>query len=272
MSLYSSQGASNMAGPFPGMDPYIECQGNWQDFHNSLIGEACNALGVQLPDGYVPRVDERIEVVGFSVPDEKSHRPDVLVARRDSPVRASRPSTRAVHTIKPVLIDVSDHDPEELRHTWLEIRRLPGMELVTVVEVLSPTNKSGIGRAEYLEKRKDFHSRKINLVEIDLLLGGRRVPMKKPLRRGHYFAVVARGDLLPTAEVYSWTLRDRLPLIPIPLCPPDADVALDLQELVGRVYDLGRYGLTLEHDQPLPPALTLFPKDRAWAEGVGRAS
>ena len=38
-----------MAGPFPGMDPYIEFQGNWQDFHNSLIGEMRSVLGHAFP-------------------------------------------------------------------------------------------------------------------------------------------------------------------------------------------------------------------------------
>ena len=265
-------GASKMAGPFPGIDPYVECQGNWPDFHSRLIVEASNALGIQLPDEYVPRVDERIEVVGFNALDEASYRPDILIAREQSAVKTGRPLTRVSHKIKPVLIDISDEDLEELRHTWLEIHRLPGMELVTVIEVLSPTNKSGIGRAEYLEKRKEFHSRKINLVEIDLLLGGHRVPMKKPLRRGHYFTIIARGANLPTAEVYSWTLRDPVPSIPIPLRPPDTDVFLDLQELVTRVYDLGRYSRTLHHDQPLPQTLALHPKDRAWAEAIGQAS
>ncbi len=76
-----------MAGPFPGMDPYIECQGSWPDFHSRLIAEACNALSVQLPDDYVPRVDERIELVDFVRPGETSYRPDVLVARRVTPAR-----------------------------------------------------------------------------------------------------------------------------------------------------------------------------------------
>jgi Protein of unknown function (DUF4058) len=71
--------------------------------------------------------------------------------------------------------------------------------------------------------------------------------------------------------VYSWSLRDRLPVIPIPLRPPDADVAIDLEELVGRVYDLGRYGRTLRHDEPLPQELSVHPEDKAWAEQIGRA-
>jgi Protein of unknown function (DUF4058) len=111
-----------MAGPFTGMDPYIECQGNWPDFHSRLIVEACNALGVQLPNDYVPRVAERIKVVSFNSPDEKSYRPDVLVARQGTPSVASSQLTGTEDTIKPLLIDVSDHDQEETRHTWPEIR------------------------------------------------------------------------------------------------------------------------------------------------------
>jgi hypothetical protein len=261
-----------MAGPFPGMDPYIECQGNWPDFHSGLIAEVRNALGTRLPDNYVARMGERIEVVSFDEADAGSYSPDVLVARRESSPTPVRPASgSAATTLEPVLIDVSDHDPEEIRHTWLEVRRLPDMELITVVEMLSPTNKTGVGRREYLEKRRELQSQKVNLVEIDLLMGGHRVPMKKPLPDGHYFVVVARGHRLPTAEVYSWSIRDRLPTVPIPLRAPDADVAIDLQELVGRVYDLGRYGRTLRHNQPLPQplAVLLHREDREWTEAIG---
>ena len=260
-----------MPSPFPGMDPYIEYQGNWQDFHNRLNAELCNALGVRMPDDYVARVDERIEVVGFDGPGGRSFLPDVLVARSENGGTRGRSSGgSAVATMEPILVDVIERDPEEIRHSWVEIRRLPGLELVTVIEVLSPVNKVGTARAEYLEKRDALHARKINLVEIDLLLGGHRVPTKPPLRAGHYFAVVARGPNLPTAEVYAWTLRDRVPPIPIPLRAPDPDVLIDLQELVDRIYDLGRYGRTLRHDLPLPEGVPLHADDRAWAEGASR--
>jgi len=119
---------------------------------------------------------------------------------------------------------------------------------VTVVEVLSPVNKAWPGRPSYLAKRDDLHARKINLVEIDLLLCGQPLPMKRRLSVGHYFAIVARCPSLPMAEVYRWSVRDRLPAIPIPLRAPDPDVPIDLNELVGRVYDLGRYRRTLHHD------------------------
>lgn len=38
-----------MAGPFPGMDPCLEFQSPWPDFHNGLIAEIRNELGERLP-------------------------------------------------------------------------------------------------------------------------------------------------------------------------------------------------------------------------------
>ena len=72
------------------------------------------------------------------------------------------------------------------------------------------------------------------------------------------------------AEVYRWSVRDRLPVIPIPLRPPSPDIPIDLNELVGRVYDLGRYRRTLHHDRPLPETMSLPPGDREWAQAIGQ--
>ncbi len=255
-----------MAGPFPGMDPYIESQGNWQDFHNRLITEMCNFLGVRLPDEYVVRVDESIEITGSDLNPETSYRPDVLVARHDRPESQERSGSlgSGMAAIEPVFNEVLERDPEEVRHTWVEIRRLPELELVTVIELLSPGNKSWPGRPSYLAKREELHAQKINLVEIDLLLGGQPLPMKERLDFGRYYVIVARGARLPVAAVYRWSLHDRLPTLPIPLRPPTPDVEMDLSELVTRVYDLGRYRRTLHHDRPLPDDLPLSPEEREW--------
>ena len=95
------------------------------------------------------------------------------------------------------------------------------------------------------------------------------MPMNPRIEAGGYYAVVARGTKLPTAEVYRWTVRDPLPPIPIPLRAPDADVRIDLAPLVSRVYTLGRYARTLRRDQPLPDNASLSPDDRA--RGLSRA-
>jgi hypothetical protein len=76
-----------MAGPFPGMDPYLEFQGSWPDFHNGLIAEIRNELGARLPGSYIARIDERIELVSAS-DEPRSFLPDVLVGRFEQ--RAAR--------------------------------------------------------------------------------------------------------------------------------------------------------------------------------------
>jgi hypothetical protein len=174
----------------------------------------------------------------------------------------------AVGLLEPDLVEVPYRELEEVKITWVEVLALPDLELVTSIEVLSPIHKSGHGRLTYLDKRDKLHAARINLVEIDLLLGGAPLPMKRRIAPGGYYAIVARGPRLPTAEVYRWSVRDPLPKLPIPLREPDPDVLIDLATLVSRVYDLGRYARTLRHSAPLPETTPLRPEDRAWVESV----
>ena len=91
----------------------------------------------------------------------------------------------------------------EVREWWIEISSLPELELMTVIEILSPSNKSGSGRSEYLQKRDALIDQPVNLVEIDLLLGGRPMPMGKNLPAGHYHAVVVMIPYAPKASDHS---------------------------------------------------------------------
>jgi hypothetical protein len=167
-----------------------------------------------------------------------------------------------------VAVPFPETHPEFIRQRRVEIRRLPELSLVTVIEVLSPDNKSGKGRGDYLAKRELLLEQAVHLVEIDLLLGGRRLPMGAALPSGDYYAFVARVERWPSCDVYAWTVRDRLPTIPIPLRLPDPDVSLDLAAPVHTAYDRGLYGRTTDYTVALP--LPLDQESRAWAEGVGR--
>jgi hypothetical protein len=257
-----------MPGPFPGMDPYIEWQSAWPDFHNGLIAEIRNELGATLPDSYIARVDERIEVATSASAPPSAFRPDLLVGHfhgeSAGPGTTSKMAPTA--TLEPTLVEILDRDPADLRITWVEIRALPELELVTAIEVLSPINKAWQGRQAYLDRRDKLHSSHVNLVEIDLLLGGTPLPMKQRIEPGGYYAIVARGPRLPLAEVYRWSVREPLPRLPIPLREPDQDLLIDLATLVSRVYLLGRYDRTLRHDATFPESTTLSPEDRAWIE------
>jgi len=56
------------------------------------------------------------------------------------------------------------------RHTFLEIRDCDNRQLVTVLELLSPSNKRpGPDREQYLAKRQQLLASSVHLVELDLL-------------------------------------------------------------------------------------------------------
>lgn len=158
----------------------------------------------------------------------------------------------------------------EVRNHWIEIRRLPKRTPVTVIEILSPTTKTGEGFAKYLRKRRATIRQKVHLVEVDLLLGGDRLPMEEPLPPGDYYALVSRSEERPESNVYAWTIRDPLPSIPIPLKRPDPDVSLDLGAHFATAYDRGRYGASIDYAGP--PSTLKKASDRAWADRTAKAA
>ena len=113
---------------------------------------------------------------------------------------------------------------------------------MTVIEILSPTNKTGSVRIDYIKKRKQWIRQPVNVVEIDLLLGGHRLPVRGFLPTGDYYAFVSRSNRRPNCDVYAWSIRRELPAIPIPLSIPDPDVLLDLRAVFAQTYDGAPYG------------------------------
>jgi hypothetical protein len=161
----------------------------------------------------------------------------------------------AIPVIVPTVVDVEVHE------RFLEVRDAESREVVTVVEALSPTNKRGpssAGRQQYLRKRRRVLRSSANLVELDLLRAGHRVPMGRSLPIADYYAIVSRPD----CEVYPVRLRERLPRIAFPL-RGDETVTLDLQAVLDTAFDRAGYDLSVDHDgDPVPP---LEADDRAWA-------
>jgi hypothetical protein len=107
-------------------------------------------------------------------------------------------------------------------------------------------------------------------MEIDLLRQGRRVPMRDPLPDTPYFVFLSRAEDRPVLEVWPIQLRDRLPVVPVPLLPGDSDAPLDLQAAFTAVYDAYSYDLSIDYTRP--PEIPLAGDDPAWAtrrlEGV----
>ncbi len=155
------------------------------------------------------------------------------------------------------------HQPlEEVRQGRIEILHRPDRSLVAVLEMLSPANKVGDGFADFCGKRQAILRKKTHLVELDLLLGGRRLPLSTPLPSGDYYVLISHADRRPDCEVYSWMLRQPLPTIPIPLKAPDQDVFVDLQEVFRQTYQRGRYAHSLRYGQA--PRGPMEEKDKRW--------
>ena len=92
------------------------------------------------------------------------------------------------------------------------------------------------------------------------------MPTAAPLPPCDYLALVSRASRRPTAEVWPVTIRQRLPVIPIPLAAPDPDVLLDLQAALDQVYDRAGYDYSLDYTAPL--VIPLPPEETAWLTGV----
>ena len=265
-----------MPSPFPGMDPYLEHPGYWRGFHGRMMYAIADQLLDRLPADYDADVDERVRLVEVDPSELESEGkrdvlPDVAVTRGGSRRAGPASAGAAVATAalpEPVVIPVLFEREE--RDRWIRILHRPDELLVSVIEVLSPTNKNSDGYEAYRVKRNAVLRQQVNLVEIDLLLGGRRMEPASLLPPGDYYALVGRAERPNERLAYPWFLRDRLPPVPVPLRLPDPDVRLDLAAAFTVAYDGGRYAQRLRYDEPTPAPLA--EEDRAWAEQVVRSA
>lgn len=248
-----------MPSPFPGIDPFIEDQ-EWSDFHPNFVVQLQAQLAPRIEPRYYVRVERRVYVEhpDYGEAERRDSRvPDVAIVADYGASRAPRAGGSAA--VLAVPMECVLPMPQERRESFLKIHATDTREVVTVLEVLSPSNKrrGGDGRREYLKKRDEVLRTVTHLVELDLLRGGERLPINPPVPPGDYYAVVSRCERRPLAEVYAWSLPDPLPIIAVPLLEGDNDVPLDLGAALTAVYDRARYQLSIDYavqlQSPLPP-------------------
>jgi hypothetical protein len=251
------------------MDPYLEPY--WGDVHTRLMVYAVDEIQEQLPGDLLARVEE-----GVSIDLEDGRRsaaPDVQVIERPEAGWGRESITGTVAVAEPLIVPVDD--PAMERHITI-IDRSSGDRVVTVIEVLSPTNKiPGDGREKYRRKQGDYVAAGVNLVEIDLVRSGIFSLAVSPNSIGKEYRtpyrVCVRRMMRPNeAEIYRAPLREPLPAIPIPLRPTDRDVTVNLQALLDLCYHKGRYDSAIDYSEdPDPP---LGPADARWADELLRAA
>jgi hypothetical protein len=238
------------------MDPYLEA--HWRDIHARLVIYASDTLQGLLPAPLRARVEESVLLETTQGIGDHPLFPDVRVVEY-APKRETRtPLGAGIVTAEPLIVDA---EPEPVSETYLEIiDRESGNRVVTVIEFLSPSNKSpGRNREQYLSKQRAVCASDANLVEIDLNRFGPHTlafplhHVKAPYRTG-YMTCVRRATRRAQAEVYLMPLSARLPVVKVPLRPEDADVPLDVQALVDQCYRNGGYEDTLNYAvDPDPP-------------------
>jgi hypothetical protein len=221
------------------------------------------ALAPQLRPRYYVALEERIYV---TEPEQRTFvgRPDVAVVASPETERMpqSPPSESPVLAVRVPLPDV-------VRETYLEVREAGTDYVITVFEVLSPTNKrAGRGRRIYEDKRMEVLTTRSHLVEVDLIRSGEPMPLIDDGRASEYHILVSRGDRRPNAILYPFGVRQPIPAFPLPLKAHDQEPMVDLGRLLHDLYDQASYDLRIDYtgdlDPPLPPA------DAAWADRLLR--
>lgn len=246
-----------MPTPFPGMDPYLEQRELWPNVHSRLIVALADDLAPRLRPRYYVAVEERTTRSG---PQEVTFalRPDVAVIGLDQLNEAAVSyRTGGALTVQVPL-------PEEIRETYLEIHNVAEKRVVTVVELLSPTNKrSGEGRRAYLEKRLALFGTATHLVEIDLLRAGWPMPMEGCPPDVDYRILISRASCRPRADLLVFGVREPIPSFSLPLLPGDDEPLVELNRLLHDLYDRAGFDLALDYSQPPDPPLS--GDDAAWA-------
>ena len=163
-----------MPSPFPGMDPFLEDPAVWKSFHQQLV----TALYQVLLPGLVDRYRARM-------------------------------GTRQYTSEVPLFTSMIREDHSE---DFVEIRHRADSRLVTLVEVVTPANRTTpAGRAAYLANREQALSGRAGVVEIDLVTQGK--PLLDFPRTGlpeyEYTVTVTRGVSPDRYEIYTTALPKR---------------------------------------------------------------
>ncbi|MDQ2828895.1 MAG: DUF4058 family protein [Chloroflexota bacterium] len=248
-----------MPSPFPGMDPYLERPDRWSGVHTRLIAVIGEMLARQVAPRFFVDSEDNVYILGLDDPAHSLVRPDLSVVEA---VSAGIPAAAHGRIAAPVILDLPA--PVEIRAPYLKVIDTVDRRVVTTIEVLSPVNKvsGSSGQRDFLRKRGHILNSSTHWLEIDLLRAGTRPPGIPS--RGDYDAALHRAGSLNRLDAWFVSLREPLPTVAVPLQPPFEDVPLDLQEVVGQVYDRYRYDTGIAYTEE-PPAPLLREADVAWA-------
>ena len=253
-----------MPSPFPGIDPYLENPAIWGSVHNKLISITQEFLAGLLEPKYYALEEERVYISDPLDPGYQVIAPDVFVSEQPAvPFLQLATKSQGVLTAPTQQVTLLE---TEIRDYYLVIRNKLTHKVVTIIEFLLPVNKtpSARGREEFIKKRREILASDVHWLEIDLLRAGQRDPWAAG--KSDYYVLLSRAEKRNRADLWLFTLRQPLPVLPVPLQPPDPDIPLPLGEILQAVYDRGRYYNIIDYSQPPTPPLA--EEAAVWAAGL----
>jgi Protein of unknown function (DUF4058) len=240
------------------MDPYLEGY-LWADVHQALASQIRRQLVPLVHPTYAVRL--AVSMINDNVPAQElgAVYPDVEVVQ----IRETAKRYLVKPRFSPAPLTFELAVPVQVRMVSVEIRDTAHNRLITSIEILSPANKREPGLSAYLSKRDELRMARVHVLEIDLLRRGTRPWPDAPLPACDYLFTLIRASA-SRAEAWPLSLRQSLPVIPVPLREPDGDVPLELQLALNTIYAEAEYQLTLHYDLAPPPPV-LNPADAEWA-------
>ncbi len=258
-----------MLSPFPGMNPWLERPGLWPDVHTNLITALQEVLAPLVRPRYYVAVQQRT-VISVVPPDPHPIFPDLSVVEDGGPFQNKESSTAVL--AQPIIVEVPAQ--ETIKEVYLEVVEVESHQVITVIEILSHSNKRpGKDRRTYESKRERIFRTLTHLVEIDLLRDGEPMPFAFLQTNGHmnhYRILLKRGDHWRRAHLYPFNVRDLIPAFPLPLQPGDVEPPIRLGEVLKVLYDKRGYDLRIDYSRPPEPPLN--EADAQWAKEILRAS
>jgi Protein of unknown function (DUF4058) len=219
------------------MDPYLESPVHWPDFHVRLVHALAESIGNALPGDCFAEVRQDTWLLEpLSGPSEES---------------ASGEANTSGDAAGPVTLE--NIELEQHLEPFVEIIRLPRRHVIATIKLLSPLSKSDRAFGQYARRRLDLLRQQVQLVELDLNRSGRRLALGAALPPAHYYVFVTRRKRPRECAVYPWTVRHRLPVIPIPLGDTDPAVAADIAGVFAAAYERGGYRKLIDYTAPPPP-------------------
>jgi hypothetical protein len=251
-----------MPSPFPGMNPYLEQSHVWRGFHTSFLVQFVAALTPRIGNRYFVELEESLYIDPTGDEPRLFAVADTAVADSEDVESNAATTTATAIVAAPVTVTVPGVTKKKMRR--LVIRDSQSQVAITVIEVLSPSNKMpGSDRDKYLEKRGEILTSATHFVELDLLRGGKRMPIRTLPDDCDYYALVSRAWQRPNMGLWPVKLRDPLPAIPIPLRRGEPEPLIELKPILDRTYDEAGY---VRRIYRTPPESPLSPADAEWAK------